>query len=453
MGAPRLFRPPSFPRPFSRDSCLSSYSTMSGNNSTPNNKEKKPPLTHFLCLPLVNSASLPQLESSLSAFREAIPPHPHQHPHPRAPTQPLIPDGAVRPIGTLHLTLGVMSLATRERLDEALEFFQSLDLASMAREAEATARTPRRGRQSGIEGSGYPESAIEPTTSAPQPFRISLESLHALPRARAATVLHAAPVEASSRLYPFCEKLRDKFLEAGFLVGEMKQKNKNEGQAPQKTETTNPPPESGEQQSSLQELPVDIAPEPGQSQLTKPMKPAPAPKPRPLLLHATVVNTIYVKGRQRGGPPNRSSGGNRNHRSNRYSFDARDMVARYRDYYLDSLRTEPRTTGIGLLASAGQTETKEEDEEPGDVSSDNENQTKASNDNRASDTQAAVKYPFLWAKDFPLESVCIFEMGAKKLDPENDATGLNGRLREKYTVIAERSLDFGSAQQTSQAPG
>ncbi|RMJ25638.1 hypothetical protein PHISP_03510 [Aspergillus sp. HF37] len=426
---------------------------MSGKN---NNKEKKPPLTHFLCVPLVNSASLPQLESSLSSFREAIPPHPHQHPHPRAPTQPLIPDGAVRPIGTLHLTLGVMSLPTRERLDEALEFFQSLDLASMAREAETTARTPKRGRQSGIEGSGCPESAIEPTStaSAPQPFRISLESLHALPRARAATVLHASPVDASSRLYPFCEMLRDMFLEAGFLVGEIKQKNKNEDKTAQKTESANPSQESGEQQSSLQELPVDIAPEPGHSQLTNPLKPAPSPKPRPLLLHATVVNTIYVKGRQRGGPPNRNSGGrNRNHRTTRYSFDARDMLARYRDYYLDSLRTEPRATRVGPLAPAGQTETKEEDEEAGDASSDNENQTKASSDNKASDTQAAVKYPFLWAKDFPLESVCICEMGAKKLDPENDATGLNGRLREKYTVIAERSLDFGSAQQTSQAPG
>lgn len=421
---------------------------MAGNNT---NKGKKPPLTHFLCLPLVNSTSLPQLESSLASFKAAIPLRPHQHLHPRAPAQPLIPDGAMRPVGTLHLTLGVMSLPTRERLDEALALFESLDLSSMAREAETKARRSKSWKQSGSKGDGCSECALESTsrTGAPKPLRISLESLHALPRPRAATVLHAAPVDASSRLYPFCEMLRDKFLEAGFLVSETKQKSN--GKAARKIENTNPSQNASEQQSTLQERPTELPPEPGFSQSYSSQS-APAPKPRPLLLHATVVNTIYVKGRQRSGPPNRNNNGNRNHRTNRYSFDARDIVAQCRDYYVDSLRTEPRAVQGGLLTSAVQAEEKEANqEEAGDVSSGNEDEN--DNDNQVSHTQSGVRYPFLWAKDFPLESICICEMGAKKLDTDNDATGLNGRLREKYTIVAERSLDFESAQQTTRMRG
>src|SRR5699024_5650336 len=58
----------------------------------------------------------------------------------------------------------------------------------------------------------------------------------------------------------------------------------------------------------------------------------------------------------------------------------------------------------------------------------------------ASGSGDVVKYPFVWAKDFPLESVCICEMGAKKPNPDED--GLNARLGEKYKVVAERSLSW-----------
>lgn len=59
------------------------------------------------------------------------------------------------------------------------------------------------------------------------------------------------------------------------------------------------------------------------------------------------------------------------------------------------------------------------------------------------------KYPFLWAKEFPLEKVCICEMGAKKIDlsnssePVSDAhVDLAERLGEQYRVVTERSLVF-----------
>lgn len=490
-------------------------------------KEKKPQLTHFLCLPLVNSISLPQLESSLATFKAAIPVPPAAQ---REQSQnggkealvgqgrPLIPDGALRPVGTLHLTLGVMSLPTKERFAEALEFFQSLDLVAMIHEAGEKAEKSKSGKKRSEEPiSSLPESRGEfdpaqetagstatlPQKTTPQPFNISLESLHALPRARSATVLHAAPVDPTSRLYPFCEMLRDKFLEAGFLQGEYKeppqrqggrqeeaaegasqQDNENnekgrkvgddnsvatkEQPAADKPPSINDAPITSEPSTShlLEELPVNLAEEQSQPRPPKPttkpihIPPKPKLKPRPLLLHATVVNTIYIKGRQRGGDGKGGPKG-KNERNARYTFDARDILDHYRDYYLDSHRTTPRSAAVAVggntphgnealpaedLSSLRRASNAEElDDDPEQKKRKRSPSTlDGSGSGSDSDNTATVKYPFVWAKDFPLESVCICEMGAKKLDPSEDPdeNGLNIRLGEKYKVVAERSLNW-----------
>ncbi|KAE8147427.1 AKAP7 2'5' RNA ligase-like domain-containing protein [Aspergillus avenaceus] len=313
-------------------------------------KEKRPPLTHFLCLPLVNATSLPQLETSLSTFKTSIP---AQDDH-----GPLVPAGALRPVGTLHLTLGVMSLPTRERLEDAISFFHSLDLLAMVREAGRRARFSTTDDKNSEDKSEEEKDKEKNKEGGTPPFTISLESLHALPRARAATVLHAAPVDPTARLYPFCEMLREKFLHAGFLQGEVRHKA------------------AGEE------------------------GPVPRPKARPLLLHATVANTIYVRGRK--------DGGSRKGRNDRIAFDARDLVAWYRGFYADRERTVPKSLQSASLGDGG-----------------------------------SRGYPFVWAREFPVESVCICEMGAKKLDSVGDASGLNARLGEKYAAVAERRLDFG----------
>jgi hypothetical protein len=63
-----------------------------------NNQPKKPRLTHFLALPLVTPTSHPQLESALARLRTEI------------ENTGVVDGKALRPIGTLHLTIGVMSL-------------------------------------------------------------------------------------------------------------------------------------------------------------------------------------------------------------------------------------------------------------------------------------------------------------------------------------------------------
>ena len=100
------------------------------------------------------------------------------------------------------------------------------------------------------------------TSSTAERLSITLKGLHAMQSPAKTSVLYAAPVDAEGILYKFCEQIKATFQEAGLMAKE----------------------------------------------------------DRPLLLHATVVNTIYVKD-DRG----------RRIRE-RMTIDARDMVNLYDDY-------------------------------------------------------------------------------------------------------------------------
>lgn len=118
-------------------------SRQSSGSSKKSGQPRRAPLTHFLCLPLVTEISKPQLEASLSQFQESLSIKfldglPADDDTPRqfgqAPRAPLIPPKAIRPVGTIHFTLGVMSLEPDERVQEAVEFLKGLDLRSMVEE-------------------------------------------------------------------------------------------------------------------------------------------------------------------------------------------------------------------------------------------------------------------------------------------------------------------------------
>lgn len=444
---------------------------------------KRPPLTHFLCLPLVNSTSLPQLEESLAAFKAAYPPAPvsafssgrDQYTPEQNVSLGAIPEGALRPLGTLHLTLGVMSLPTKETLEEAMNFFRSLDLAALMHEAERVAihlRQKRSGRT----------ASVETTHRTNQPLSISLESLHALPRAKAATVLHASPVDPTGRLYPFCVMLRDKFLEAGFMQPEAREKPPNQQNHVQQSEPSSLHSASKNDEASAQtdpicedmevddkpllnELPSGIAEEiasdereqqqlktqsaldSGPPKILDPYTAALArrPKPRPLLLHATLVNTIYVKGRPR---PQRVDTENTKRRRfskpGRLEFDARDLMAQYRDYYTDDARMTPRVQALPTHTSQSVEQDMSLRVREGPASSASSEEEDGHKRKHHSST-SSPRYPFVWAKEIPIDSVCICEMGAKKLDVGAGDSGLNARLGEKYTVVARRSLEPGES--------
>ncbi|KAK0740566.1 hypothetical protein B0T18DRAFT_431860 [Schizothecium vesticola] len=144
---------------------------------------KPPPLTHFLAIPLLTSASRPHLAAKLAAFR-ADP-----------AVRDAIPPDAIRPLGTLHLTLGVFSFPPAaasaeggeeepgpQRLARACELLKTLPLRDIWRAAGRVAA----GRPAGE------ERADEEDT----PVGVTLRGLRSMTpgREEASGVLYA-PVE------------------------------------------------------------------------------------------------------------------------------------------------------------------------------------------------------------------------------------------------------------------
>ncbi|ROW12943.1 hypothetical protein VPNG_04652 [Cytospora leucostoma] len=204
-------------------------------------KPKPPQLTHFLCIPLATARSRPQLSQNLASFRDDV-------------TRPKdlggfeLPADAVRPVGTLHLTLGMMSFPNGEGLDRAVEKLRSL----RPREILSSVGGPV--MPGAVDEPGTTRAAASPETAdhhhhhqqqqsqqqQPQ-VSITLKGLHSMQKPEKATILYAPPSDPLGILHGFGEKIKAQFREAGLL----------------------------------------------------------APGDLPLLLHATVVNTIYVKGRNK----------------------------------------------------------------------------------------------------------------------------------------------------------
>ncbi|KAI0882518.1 kinase A anchor protein [Annulohypoxylon maeteangense] len=201
-----------------------------------------PPLpspTHFLCIPLVTRASRHQLSASLSAFSADV----------TSPDSFAIPEQAVRPLGTLHLTIGVMSFPKDEGLEKAVALLKTLvprSILTSIKVAEATSAGMTK----------------EPSGSPPPLLSLTLRGLHSMqPSASKTSVLYASPSDTEGTLQRFCEDLRSTFQEAGLMAVEN----------------------------------------------------------RPLLLHATILNTVYVKGRKKG-------------RKEKLLIDACGILDRYDDF-------------------------------------------------------------------------------------------------------------------------
>jgi activating signal cointegrator complex subunit 1 len=224
-------------------------------------KPKRPPLTHFLCIPLVTATSRPQLEASLRHFQESVAngvPNASideiiPDPTSSATTTPLFSPKAVRPIGTIHFTLGVMSLMSEDRVEEAVKFLKSLDLKGLIDENVHTESSQsaieiaqntlvKDVKQSSLQTT-LKSSTTDTTNSNDSLLSISLTSLHSMHSPKSTSILYAAPHDPSGRLLPLCTTLRSLFEKEGHLV----------------------------------------------------------PDDRPLKLHATIVNTIYAKSGGRGG--------------------------------------------------------------------------------------------------------------------------------------------------------
>ncbi|KAL8783469.1 MAG: hypothetical protein Q9213_004606 [Squamulea squamosa] len=168
---------------------------------------KKPPLTHFLCLPLTGGQAAPQWQASLQYFTNDItgidPPGSLSV---STSTDNVrgngIPVKAIRPLGTLHLTIGVMSLKEPERVEGATKLLRDLDVGSMlaALKLEATAQPDQ--------------------STSPPPLTLSFTGLKSMHSPKSTSFLYTAPTDTTGRLHPFCQSLKDQFTAAGFMTEE-----------------------------------------------------------------------------------------------------------------------------------------------------------------------------------------------------------------------------------------
>ncbi|RYP50114.1 hypothetical protein DL768_004318 [Monosporascus sp. mg162] len=209
------------------------------------------PPTHFLCIPLVTGASRPQLSASLGSFKADV----------TNPDSFGVPEQAIRPVGTIHLTLGVMSFPKKEGLENAVSLLKTL----IPRQILASVTTKLMG-ESAPDPTRQSAKATESTGSSPPLLSVTLRGLHSMQLASKSSVLYASPVDQDGTLLKFCESLRSTFQEAGLMTEEN----------------------------------------------------------RPLLLHATIMNTIYVKGGHRRG------GGHG--KKERLTLDARGIMDRYDNF-------------------------------------------------------------------------------------------------------------------------
>ncbi|MCJ1353168.1 MAG: hypothetical protein MMC33_003153 [Icmadophila ericetorum] len=269
-------------------------------------KTKRPPLTHFLCIPLKFKEDLaawkgpqgPRDPSSrviaeANTFSEKGDESAKKNEEDDAGSpdegssttttnlgQSLLP--AIRPLGTLHLTLGVMSLPTPARIQEAISHLQNnIDVQSHLRRALKISGPPV------AAGPSDPETGE--VTHLPRQeggqLKVSIKGLHTMGSARQTSVLYAEPhpetLANTSTLMTFATFIRNEMLSAGFLL-----------------------PENHRGSTSSED--------------------------DGLLLHMTLLNTIYIKGARQAG-----KGGSKNGKARRkggvLKFDARELSERYRE--------------------------------------------------------------------------------------------------------------------------
>lgn len=159
-------------------------------------KPKAPQLTHFLCIPLVGPTSRPQLSASLASFKDDA-------------TNPKdlggfdLPPDAVRPVGTLHLTLGMMSFPKNEGLEKAVSLLKSL------RPREILA---------GVKKPVMPGAAADEAGEDTAEILISLKGLNSMQKPEKSTVLYASPADPEGILHEFSERVKATFKDAGLLA-------------------------------------------------------------------------------------------------------------------------------------------------------------------------------------------------------------------------------------------
>lgn len=190
--------------------------------------------------------------------------------------------GACRPIGTLHLTFGLLSLETEERKRAACDLLRSSRVLNVAH-----------GNIESCQSASIASNNVQPSNSTQtkssellaieqqtldlkpeaSPFSITLSGLHSMGSSSSTSVLYAVPEDPASRFHNLCAAIREIFKSANLLVQE----------------------------------------------------------DRPLLLHATIINTIYNRPGDHSDQKSESEVKGSNRRSSRRPkrIDATELIEKY----------------------------------------------------------------------------------------------------------------------------
>jgi len=168
-----------------------------------------------------------------------------------------------------------MSLLSQERIDASLKLLSELNLRELL--SSANSRSIER-TDDPSNSTGQGTSKEETTTidaEEVKPLKVTLRGLESMHTPSKTSILYASPT-GDDRLYSFCKKLKDTFTEAGFILEEN----------------------------------------------------------RPLKLHATIINTVYV-------PGVRGTGGGHGKSKAKLTLDAREILEDFEDFgWMADVRVE-----------------------------------------------------------------------------------------------------------------
>ncbi|GJN93557.1 hypothetical protein Rhopal_006614-T1 [Rhodotorula paludigena] len=161
-----------------------------------------PKPTHFLAIPVaLPTSSRPHLAKSLPALQQYC-------------KNAGLPQKALRPLGTLHLTLGVLYLAGDDEVNRAKDALRNkLPLDQLFAQAGGVALA-------GSLGADDADQPLVPPSPA-APIHVSLESLSSMHPPASTSVLYANPVDKTARLQPFAQSVRDWFVQEQLVANEV----------------------------------------------------------------------------------------------------------------------------------------------------------------------------------------------------------------------------------------
>ncbi|KAL9595358.1 MAG: hypothetical protein Q9219_006484 [cf. Caloplaca sp. 3 TL-2023] len=128
-----------------------------------------------------------------------------------------IPIKAIRPLGTLHLTIGVMSLTEPEKVEAAIALLNELNVGCILGAVE---QKQAQASKSASEQLGRSPAASQSDSNDPEPLTLSFTGLKSMHTPKSTSFLYTPPTDPTERLYPFCQVLKDRFTQEGLMIEE-----------------------------------------------------------------------------------------------------------------------------------------------------------------------------------------------------------------------------------------